>query len=263
MSTMTVNGSAPVRSLPGGPRDFTAPGLRSLTRIELRKATNTRSGKALVGLMVAAQAILVLVLALVNDSADLTFENFARGALVPPFFLLVIVGILLVTAEWSQRTAMATFIMVPKRGRIVQAKVLGVLALAGFTFAFGLALSAGAATLVGDGDTWNVTIAGAAQGLLVVSISGLIGVGLGLLLRAPAPAIVSYFVIPALLSVLAGLISSLEDVVKWVDPTQAFSPLNEFAASGADWGRIGTCFALWVVVTIALGTRRVLRSEIK
>ena len=44
--------------------------------------------------------------------------------------LLPIVGLLLVTSEWSQRTALTTFTLVPERSRVVVAKLLAGCALA-------------------------------------------------------------------------------------------------------------------------------------
>ena len=37
--------------------------------------------------------------------------------------LLPIIGILLVSSEWSQRTALITFTLVPKRMRVMSAKI--------------------------------------------------------------------------------------------------------------------------------------------
>ena len=57
--------------------------------------------------------------------------------------LLPIVGLLLVTSEWSQRTALTTFTLVPERSRvIVAAKLLAGCALALAAVALCLALAA-------------------------------------------------------------------------------------------------------------------------
>ena len=44
--------------------------------------------------------------------------------MAPASVLLPIVGILLVSSEWSQRTGMVTFALVPRRGRVIAAKLL-------------------------------------------------------------------------------------------------------------------------------------------
>ena len=55
--------------------------------------------------------------------------------------LLPIVGILLVTSEWSQRTAQVTFTLVPRRGRVLAAKVSASVVLALVAFALALVLA--------------------------------------------------------------------------------------------------------------------------
>ena len=42
----------------------------------------------------------------------------------PQGLLLPVLGILLVTSEWSQRTALVSFTLMPVRGRVLLAKVL-------------------------------------------------------------------------------------------------------------------------------------------
>ena len=55
---------------------------------------------------------------------DQTLARCSSIAVAPASILLPIVGILLVTSEWSQRTALITFALVPDRGRVLAAKLL-------------------------------------------------------------------------------------------------------------------------------------------
>ena len=48
---------------------------------------------------------------------DRTFLNFMGATATPQGFLLPVLGILLVTSEWGQRTALTTFALEPHRGR--------------------------------------------------------------------------------------------------------------------------------------------------
>lgn len=50
-----------------------------------------------------------------------------------------VVGILLVTSEWSQRTAITTFTLVPQHGRVLTAKLLAALVLSAAAYPFCLA----------------------------------------------------------------------------------------------------------------------------
>ena len=98
--------------------------------------------------------------------------------------LLPVLGVLSVTSEWSQRTAMTTFALVPGRGRVVGAKLLAgavaaVLAVvAGLAFAT-LANLVGMA-LGGAGD-WNVTATSIAMAVLFQLLNVLMGAAFGLL----------------------------------------------------------------------------------
>jgi len=73
------------------------PGLARLTAVELRKMTDTRAGFWLLAGVVALTAVAVVLLLIVGDEADKTFENVLALAVQPAAMLLPIVGILLVS----------------------------------------------------------------------------------------------------------------------------------------------------------------------
>ena len=72
---------------------------------------------------------MVLILA-VGKAEDQTFAALFGATIGVASIFLPIVGLLLVTSEWSQRTALTTFTLVPERGRVVAAKLLAGCALA-------------------------------------------------------------------------------------------------------------------------------------
>ena len=127
MTTMT---SAPVqdRSVPEQTVDLSAtPGipLTRLVRVELRKMADTRSGKwLLIGIGVITLAV-IGIFYVTADPADRTFFNFMAATNGPQGLLLPVLGILLVTSEWTQRTALVSFTLTPVRSRVLLAKVLG------------------------------------------------------------------------------------------------------------------------------------------
>ena len=61
------------------------------------------------------------------DDADQTFRNFFVPSLLPVSVLLPVLGILSITSEWSQRTALTTYALVPRRERVVTAKLVAVM----------------------------------------------------------------------------------------------------------------------------------------
>src|SRR3954452_15235772 len=94
-----------------------------LTAVELRKATDTRAGfwlqLATAGITLAAAVILLMI-----DKSGTTLQDVLSVAVQPAGVLLPIVGILLVTSEWSQRTALITFTLVPERLPVLAAKLV-------------------------------------------------------------------------------------------------------------------------------------------
>ena len=249
------------------PRSFARPGLGRLTRVELRKAVDTRAGRWLLivtGLLALAVAV---ARCLTGAAEERTFLDALQLSMLPLSVLLPVIGILLVTGEWSQRTALATFALVPHRERIGAAKVLAA-ALLGLLAAIVCVAVAVIGNLVGlaaggaDG-SWSADGGELAQALLGMEVNLLIGVGFGLALMSPALAIVAYFALPTAFSILGEVVSGLEGTFGWIDPNRAFDPLYGGEAAGGDWGRIAVCALLWIGVPIAVGVARLVRREVK
>src|SRR4029453_8334514 len=114
--------SAPIRVNTTGVH--ARPGLGRLIAVELRKMVNTRAGFWLQLAPVAINVVAVVPRLLVGDAADHTFQSVLDLGLQPAAILLPVLGILLVTSEWSQRTGMITFALVPVRSRVLGAKLI-------------------------------------------------------------------------------------------------------------------------------------------
>src|SRR5690349_1449189 len=83
-----------------------------LVRVELRKSADTRSGfwlLASMGIVTVLTLGIMLIVSATNDTANLAYGDFVGGVAFLTGILLPVLGILLVTSEWSQRTAMSTF----------------------------------------------------------------------------------------------------------------------------------------------------------
>ena len=76
---------------------------------------DTRSGFWLQLAVLALTVLVVVITLLAGHEDDCTFRNILCNALVPAGILLPVVGILLVSSEWSQRTALVSFALVPER----------------------------------------------------------------------------------------------------------------------------------------------------
>ena len=228
--------------------------------------TDTRAGFWLQLAVVALTLAVVAPSCLVrHDRRTRRFATMLAIAVAPASVLLPIVGILLVTSEWSQRTALITFTLVPRRARVVARQAAGQRR--------AVARRAGPvhrrrARRHRDGRARARPHAGRCRvGLLgqhVVSLgTGMIsGVALGAALLASAPAIVCQFALP-LAWAIAGRLAGLDAVVHWLDPTSSLAPMTEHLMDGTEWARAGTTLALWMVLPLLIGLWRIQRGEIR
>jgi ABC-type transport system involved in multi-copper enzyme maturation permease subunit len=244
------------------PRVNGRPPLSRLTRVELRKMVDTRSGFWL-QLSVLALTVLVVVITLIaGHEDDFTFRNLLGDALVPAGILLPVVGILLVSSEWSQRTALVSFALVPERPRLIAAKVLAGVLLGLIAFAFAAVVAAlGTALASPDiADVWTFPVGLVGQYVLYVVSAMVIGVAFGAALQASAPAIVLYFGLPAAIGALSA-IRSIEGTVEWFG-SGSLEWLTQNVLSGHEWAQVLVTLALWMVLPLAIGTWRVTRRDL-
>lgn len=238
----------------------TRPSLLRLTRIELRKMADTRAGMWLliaVALITVAAVVLMLVYA---PDEEISFGQLFALTLQPVAVILPILGILSVTSEWSQRTALSTFALVPSRIRVVAAKLMAASVLA--VLAVLVALLAAAVGNLIAGEAWNLAIGNVLTGLLYLWLGILAGVALGLLLQVSALAIVLYFVLPTAWGILGEIVSWLKGPADWLDTGRTFLPLVDNTMVGDDWAKLATSVSVWVGLPLAIGFWRLLRREI-
>src|SRR5262245_60938339 len=108
------------------------PSFARMTGVELRKMVDTRAGASLL-LAVVALTIVVIVARVFGKHAGHTLTGLFVDPLQVPSTFLPVIGILLVTSEWTQRTSLITFTLVPRRLRVLAAKIVAgiILALVG------------------------------------------------------------------------------------------------------------------------------------
>lgn len=261
----TGRGSARPRPTGGERSPIAAVPLGRLVGVELRKQVDTLAGRWLL-IAVAGVIATVMTVVLVTQD-DLVFSDYLAVATLPMAVALPVIGIMGATSEWSQRTAMTTFALEPRRGRVVTAKVLAALAFAVAAFVVAVTLAA-AGQLVGGftGETVDWSLSGWLLGgvALLVAIFVLQGTAFGMALLNTPAAIVAYLVLPTVWTILGSLVSWLSDAAGWLDLNLTTNPLtSEAALTGDEWARLGTSVAVWVLLPLAIGTWRVLRREVK
>ena len=240
---------------------ITAPRMHRLTSVELRKMTDTRAGFWLLLLVVlSALAVVTLILA-VGKPEDQTFDSLFGDCVGIVSVLLPIVGLLVVTSEWSQRTALTTFTLVPERSRVIVAKLLAGCALALAAVVLCLALAA-AGNVIGGG-SWDFQLSHLYEAALYELFGMLGALALGLLIMHSAAAIVTYFVLPTVVGIVVEVVSALHGPAKWFEPNQVTTPLAEGTIHGSGWAHFAVTVGVWVVVPLVAGMLRLRRHELK
>ena len=242
-------------------------GLTKLVGLEMRKMVDTRAGFWLLLVMAFGVVAIVVVQLLWGAAEDATFAGFLDGLLTPVSLLLPVLGILSVTGEWTHRTALSTFTLVPQRLRVVTAKLGAAVVLAAASLLLTLAASALGNLLAlaldkGDG-SWNLSPYLVLHTLLWHTLSVVMGVAFGMLLANAALAIAVYFVLPTVWTVLGLVITVLKDIAPWLDIDLAMDALSTNARSVSGWAHLVTSSLLWIGLPLLIGCVRLLRREIK
>jgi ABC-2 type transport system permease protein len=245
-----------------------------LARVELRKTWDTKSGMwllvAIVGLLVVVPGI-ALIITLVNTDPIL-LDDFVAIAAYMMSFLLPLLAIMLVTTEWSQRTALVTFTLEPRRSRVVLAKMAAALLLTVINLvaalAIGVLYTAICEAVQPDQTTWRLDGGNVAGFVIPAALAMLGGFAIAtLLLNTPASIVlfvVYRFVLPGVFAALAALSDAMGKVIPWVDFQGAQVDIYNWELSGAEaWSHLIVSGAIWLALPLGLGLWRILRAEVK
>lgn len=232
-----------------------------LLRVEWSKVADTRSARWLIGILALATAAIELVPLLALGPDDQTYSTYLGLPVLVLSTVLPAVAILAVTTEWTQRTVLATFTQEPRRGRVVSAKVVVsvLIGLAGAAFGALVAiLAAGIATVAGRHPAHDLDPGQFVGYPLFIVVVMLSAVAFAVLVHNTAATIVTYFVLPIAIAIVADYVHA---VSQWLDNSTTFDWLmnSEWSAHVA---QILTSIGIWVVIPIALGTARTIRREV-
>jgi hypothetical protein len=239
--------------------------------VELRKMFDTRSGFWLLTSIGVCAVLATTAVILFAPRDELTYETFATAIGFPMAVVLPMVAILSVTSEWSQRTGLTTFTLVPSRATVIAAKLVDTVAIgvvsmlvAGAVGAVGNVLGT---AIAGVDTSWNVSVADYAMIIIANVLGMLVGFMLGVLFRSSAGAIVAYFVFSLLLPTISGALSSTQEwyrhAMPWFDFNYAQSALFNGVPDAAQWAHLGTAGLIWLVAPLAIGLWLLMRSEVK
>jgi ABC-2 type transport system permease protein len=245
--------------------------LSRIVAVEARKSFDTRSGfwlMASIGILAVLATTATIIFA---PEDQLTYEAFATAVGFPMAVILPMVAILSVTSEWTQRTGLTSFTLVPHRGRIILGKasvalIVGVVSML-LAAAIGAVGNVVGTAIAGTDTVWDVSALQLGYIILANILGMAVGFMLGVLIRNSPGAIVAYFVyslvLPTITTVLAETQDWFADKQGWIDFNYAQGALFEGSVSGEQWAQLGLTGLVWLVIPLTIGLWSVLRSEVK
>lgn len=253
--------------------DTARPGipLSRLIKVELRKMFDTRSGFWLMMSIAIVALIATIACILFVPDDELNYGVFGTAVGFPMALLLPVIAILSVTSEWTQRTGLITFTLVPRRAHVIGSKAIvailvGVVSMC-LAFAIGAVGNIVGSAINGVDPVWDVELVDFLLIILANVFGLLIGFMLGVLIRNTPGAIVGYvvysFLLPTIFGILAALQDWFEKLQPWIDFNFAQTPLFDGGPSGEEWAHLGVSGLIWLVIPLSIGVWSVMRSEVK
>lgn len=236
----------------------------TLARVETRKILDTSSGRGVL-VCVVALAVMVSIWQLFTlDQEQLSVPMYVMGPVQMVCMITPLIGLMTMTSEFTQRTALSTFTLAPWRLRVLWAKAIAATAVSIVATVVSIAIAmvgAWASNAITDTTAMYDGIGDTIRGLLLTSIlTSILGLAIGALVPQTAIAASIYFIAPVAFSVLAAAV--LKDAAPWFDIFAAFDRLGGDEPF-VELAQTVTSLSLWVVIPAALGATRAVRREIK
>ncbi|WP_410789073.1 ABC transporter permease [Kribbella sp. C-35] len=235
-----------------------------LVTIELRKSVNTRSGRVLIA------AIVVLAIAALTwqmthlPKGAAGFDGFLGAASTGAMLLLPVIGIMAMTSEWTQRTALTTFTLSPRRVRVQLAKFVSAVVLSVVVMTVVVALALASTALAGGITDHAASYAGLggqlAGAYLTVALNVVMGAAFGAVIPQTAVALLAFFIAPTAWA-LAGP-ALFKDNANWLDVFGALGRIAERDLHGMVPETL-VSVGVWIVLPTVLGLWASSRREVK
>jgi ABC-type transport system involved in multi-copper enzyme maturation permease subunit len=205
-----------------------------------------------------------------TQDAAMAFGDFVSAAAFLTSFLLPVLGIMVMTTEWSQRTAMVTFALEPRRPHVIAAKAMVGVLLTLVTVVVAVVIGAVCNGLYGaiEGHVdWTFGWGDLSAFVLTQVLAMLGGFALAALLLNTPAAIVVFFVykwvLPGLFELGAALMGWFDSLRPWLDFQSAQATIWDWSGSGQEWAQLVVSAIVWLGLPLGLGIWRVLRAEVK
>lgn len=242
-----------------------------LVSVELRKCFDTRAGFWLMASIGIAALLATGAVLLWAPDSELTYSTFATAIGFPMAIILPMIAVLSVTSEWSQRSGLTTFTLVPHRSRAIAAKAAVTIGISVVSMLLAMVIGvvgtvAGSAIL-GIDPVWDAGFVDLANIVLAQVLGMLVGFMLGVVIRSSAPAIVAYFVYSFVLTtiteLLAGTQEWFDELRPWVDFNYAQTALFNGSLDSSQWAHLAVTGLVWLAAPLAFGLWSLMRSEVK
>jgi hypothetical protein len=273
MTTQTLNGTPTTGAQRTPPLPAGRPRipLRRIVAVELRKSFDTRAGLWLLASVALAALLTTSAVIAWGPEDDFTYSTFTTTIAFPMSVILPIIAALAVTAEWTQRSGLTTFTIVPHRGRIMLGKAVALLLVAVPATALAFVVGAGgnvvASWISGNDTVWDHSLPAVPYVALSLALSLAMGFVCGTLIRNSAGAIVAFFVfsfvVPPLLGLLAMTQDWFRDVQPWVDLDYQLAALLRGSFDSEQWSQLAATSGIWLVLPLTVGLWALVRSEVK
>ena len=259
-TVLRTENESPYPAIDFGPRQRFLP----LVRIELRKMVDTRSGRWLL-IAILALSLTALGWGLTHlPDGTLRFDEVLDLALVPVDIILPVIGIMAMTSEWTQRTALTTFTLSPRRIPVLLAKLVAAVALAMATVAvvvgFAFAATAIGGVIGSNGASYHNVLRAISGSAIADGLNVLMAAGIGLVATVTAVGVLAYYVAPTAWALVGtGLLHSNS---RWLDIFETFDNVSSFNLGGHVPQTI-TSMAFWIVLPVTAGLFLANRREVK
>jgi ABC-type transport system involved in multi-copper enzyme maturation permease subunit len=272
MTTQTLNNAqAATQRTPRTVARTNTVRLRRIVAVELRKAFDTRAGLWLLASVGLASLLTTGAVIAWGPDEDFTYSTFTTTIAFPMSVILPIIAALAVTAEWTQRSGLTTFTIVPLRRRIMLGKAIGLALVAvpatALAFAVGAGGNVAASWISGNDVVWDQDFVAIPYMLLSLVLTLGMGLVCGTVIRNSAGAIVAYFVfsfvIPPLLGLLAMTQDWFHDVQPWVDLDYQLTALLRGSFDSQQWSQLAATTGIWLIIPAVVGLWTLVRSEVK
>lgn len=231
-----------------------------LIGVELRKLVDTRASRAILAVLLGLWVLTLIILILTQP--EWVYGTYTALFGTIGYLLAPVVPIMLVTSEWSQRAALQTFTVEPRRERVIGAKLVGVAIFTAVVIALIMLFGAvGAGASGGEFDGFGDALLGQ---VVAQCFATLMGFGFGVLMLNSPAAIALYYVVPIAVTLVGSFsMTYLEHYAEWVDRFAVVAPFSAGDLSGEAWQHLGVGALIWVIIPMAAGLVRVMSAEVK